>query len=65
MRKIFLSINLVVFVTTICLAQSTIQGRIIENGTHDELMAKPKRYAELFTYQAEKYVRSCRAYSYN
>ena len=33
MRKIFLSINLVVFVTTICLAQSTIQGRIIENET--------------------------------
>ena len=31
------------------------QGRIIEDGTHDELIAKAGRYAELFTLQAKMY----------
>ncbi|MGB3573388.1 MAG: ABC transporter ATP-binding protein [Phormidesmis sp.] len=30
-------------------------GEIIENGTHDELMAKPGRYEEMFRLQAESY----------
>src|SRR5207249_11218749 len=31
-------------------------GRIVEHGTHDQLMARGDRYAELFTLQAEAYV---------
>jgi hypothetical protein len=30
-------------------------GRIIEEGTHDELLAAGSRYAELFTVQAAAY----------
>lgn len=30
-------------------------GRIIESGSHDELMAKEGKYAEMFTLQAKKY----------
>ena len=29
-------------------------GRIIESGTHDELMSKNGKYTEMFTLQAEK-----------
>jgi ATP-binding cassette subfamily B protein len=32
-------------------------GRVLERGTHDELMAAEGRYAELFTMQAEAYLR--------
>ena len=31
-------------------------GQIIENGTHDELMAKNGRYAHMFNLQASNYV---------
>lgn len=32
-------------------------GEIVEVGTHEELMQKSKRYATLFNYQSEKYLR--------
>lgn len=32
------------------------QGRIIESGSHKELMSKNGTYAEMFNLQAEKYV---------
>ena len=32
------------------------QGRVVEEGSHDELMAAGGRYAELFTLQAQAYV---------
>ena len=32
------------------------QGRIVESGTHDELMSDPGRYAEMFTLQASAYL---------
>ena len=31
------------------------EGEIIEEGSHDELMAKNGKYAEMFLVQAEKY----------
>lgn len=31
------------------------KGRIVEEGTHDELVARPTRYARMFTLQAEGY----------
>ena len=30
-------------------------GELIEQGTHDELIAKDGKYAEMFNLQAEKY----------
>jgi ATP-binding cassette subfamily B protein len=30
-------------------------GRLIEDGSHEELMAKNGKYAEMFNMQAEKY----------
>jgi ATP-binding cassette subfamily B protein len=33
-------------------------GRLIEEGTHEELMARNGRYAELFRLQAESYLES-------
>lgn len=33
-------------------------GRIIEHGSHDELMKKGGKYAEMFTLQAEKYIKT-------
>ena len=31
------------------------KGRIVERGSHDELMSKGGKYAEMFRLQAEKY----------
>lgn len=31
-------------------------GRVVEHGSHDELMRQGGKYAEMFTVQAEKYV---------
>ena len=31
-------------------------GRVVEQGSHDELMARGDRYAELFTLQARAYL---------
>jgi len=30
-------------------------GKVAENGTHEELMKNPQKYAQLYQYQAEKY----------
>ncbi len=44
--------------STTCMAEQIYmmeQGRIIEEGTHEELLARGGRYAEMFEKQAEKY----------
>jgi ATP-binding cassette subfamily B protein len=33
------------------------QGKVVEQGTHEQLMAAEGRYAELFTLQARAYLR--------
>ena len=35
-------------------------GRVIENGTHEELMARKGKYFELFSTQAKRYVTQAR-----
>ena len=32
------------------------QGRIVEEGSHEELMKKNGKYAKMFRFQAENYV---------
>jgi ATP-binding cassette subfamily B protein len=32
-----------------------VDGRLVESGNHDELMARNGRYAEMFKVQAERY----------
>lgn len=31
------------------------EGKLLEYGTHEELISRNKRYAQLYRYQAEKY----------
>ena len=34
------------------------KGKIIEDGTHDELIKRKSKYAKLYTIQAERYLRA-------
>jgi ABC-type transport system involved in Fe-S cluster assembly fused permease/ATPase subunit len=55
---VFTADNIALFVVAIAvaLAVATLHGQLLELGSHEELVAKGGKYAELFRLQAKGYV---------